>query len=39
MVLGTLVTLLPNRKDRAVTRQKRAIEQLLRETDKATVGR
>jgi cytochrome c-type biogenesis protein CcmF len=39
MVLGTLVTLLPNRKDRSVNRQKRAIEQLLRDTDKATVGR
>lgn len=39
MFLGTLITVLPNRKDRAVTRQKRAIEQLLKETDKATVGR
>jgi cytochrome c-type biogenesis protein CcmF len=35
---GTLITLLPNRRDRALSRRKQAVEQLLRETDKAVVS-
>lgn len=37
MAAGTVLTMLPNRKERGVARQKRTIEQLLKATDKAAV--
>jgi len=36
--IGTIITVLPNRKERKLTRQKKAVEHLLRETDKAVVS-
>jgi cytochrome c-type biogenesis protein CcmF len=38
LALGTIVTLLPNRKERKLIRRKQTVEHLLRETDKAVVS-
>ena len=38
LALGTLVTLLPNRVERRLTRRKKAVENLLRETDKVSAA-
>jgi cytochrome c-type biogenesis protein CcmF len=37
LAFGTIITVLPNRKERKLTRQKVTVENLLRETDKAAV--
>jgi len=39
MVLGTLVTLLPNRRERAINRQKQMVERLLAESERAAAAR
>ena len=39
MVLGTLVTLLPNRRERAISRQKHMVERLLTESERAAASR
>ena len=39
LMIGTLITLLPNRKERTVRRQKRSIERLLEEADETVATR
>jgi cytochrome c-type biogenesis protein CcmF len=38
IVLGTLVTLLPNRRERAIDRQKEMVERVLRESERVVVS-
>ncbi len=39
IVLGTLVTLLPNRRERSIARQKQMVERLLTESERAVASR
>jgi cytochrome c biogenesis factor len=37
LAIGTIITMLPNRVERKLNRRKKAVENLLRETDKVNV--
>jgi cytochrome c biogenesis factor len=39
IVVGTLVTLLPNRRERSIARQKQMVERLLTESERAVASR